>query len=177
MHKIVNCTPTAALCPKKPARVAAPSPRASLRRRTVCGRTEQRRPQGRSVAKLRLEWYGGLFLLLQQRSKHPREMVITSKASSSHFCVEQNSACPKNCTRGVGLYKILFHFEAVVHKSTILSPPPAHLHFPPWCNTIARLLLPYKTPLPTSRLYAIHHARLVITISCKGQAGRLPRSD
>jgi len=28
----------------------------------------------RSVTKLRLEWYGGVFLLLQQRSKHPREM-------------------------------------------------------------------------------------------------------
>ena len=29
---------------KKPTRVAAPSPRASLGRRTVCGRTEHRRP-------------------------------------------------------------------------------------------------------------------------------------
>jgi len=41
----------------------------------------------RSATKLRLEWYGGVFLLLQQRSKHPREMVITSKASTSHFIV------------------------------------------------------------------------------------------
>jgi len=32
--------------PKTPTRVAAPSPRASLGRRTVCGRTEQRRPPG-----------------------------------------------------------------------------------------------------------------------------------
>jgi len=37
----------------------------------------------RSVTKLRLEWYGKVFLLLQQRSKHPREMVITPKASTS----------------------------------------------------------------------------------------------
>jgi len=37
----------------------------------------------RSVTKLRLDWYGGVFLLLQQRSKHPREMVVTPKASSS----------------------------------------------------------------------------------------------
>jgi len=37
----------------------------------------------RSVTKLRLEWYGGVFLLLRQRSKHPREMVITPKASTS----------------------------------------------------------------------------------------------
>jgi len=29
----------------------------------------------------------------------------------------------------------------------------------------------YKTPLPTSCLYAIHHTVLVITISCEGQTG------
>jgi len=39
----------------------------------------------RSVAKLRLQKYGGVFLLLQKHSKHPREMVITPKASTSHF--------------------------------------------------------------------------------------------
>ena len=39
----------------------------------------------RSVTKLRLEWHGGVFLLLQQRSKHPREMFITPKASTSHL--------------------------------------------------------------------------------------------
>jgi len=35
----------------------------------------------------RRSWYGGVFLLLllQQRSKHPREMVITPKASTSHL--------------------------------------------------------------------------------------------
>ena len=40
----------------------------------------------RSVTKLRLEWvYGGDFLLLQQRSKHPREVVITPEASTPYF--------------------------------------------------------------------------------------------
>ena len=39
----------------------------------------------RSVTKLRLEWYGVVFLLLQQRLKHPREMVITPTASTSLF--------------------------------------------------------------------------------------------
>jgi len=39
----------------------------------------------RSVTRLRLEWYGEVFLLLQQRSKHPREMVITPKASTSRL--------------------------------------------------------------------------------------------
>jgi len=39
----------------------------------------------RSVAKLRLEWYGEAFLLLQQCSKHPREIVMTPRASTSVF--------------------------------------------------------------------------------------------
>jgi len=34
-----------------------------------------------------------------------------------------------------------------------------------YCTMIGR----YKTPLPTSRLYTIHHTILAITISCKGQ--------
>ena len=39
----------------------------------------------------------------------------------------------------IGLYKRFVYSEATVHESTILSPPPpAHLHCPPWCNTIAR---------------------------------------
>ena len=45
--------------------------------------------QFRSATKQRLEWYGGVFLLLllQQHSKHPREIVITPKASTSLFVV------------------------------------------------------------------------------------------
>ena len=42
----------------------------------------------RSATKLRLEWYGGVFLSLQQRSKHPRQMVITPQASTSRLGVE-----------------------------------------------------------------------------------------
>jgi len=44
--------------PKTPTRVAAPSPRASLGRRTVCGRTEQRRPpvSKRYETKVRMVW-------------------------------------------------------------------------------------------------------------------------
>jgi len=34
-----------------------------------------------------------------------------------------------------------------------------------YCTSMTR----YKTPLPTSRLYAIRRTMLVITISCKGQ--------
>ena len=36
-----------------------------------------------ALTKPRLEWYRGVLLLLQQRSKHPREMVVTPKASTS----------------------------------------------------------------------------------------------
>ena len=39
----------------------------------------------RIATKLRLEWYGGMVVLLQQHSKHPRELVITPKAATSHL--------------------------------------------------------------------------------------------
>jgi len=38
----------------------------------------------RSMTKVRLKWHGGVIVLLQQRPKHPREMVITPKASTSN---------------------------------------------------------------------------------------------
>ena len=38
---------------------------------------------------------------------------------------------------GIGLYKMFVYFGAIVHESTILSFPPAHMHGPPCCNTIA----------------------------------------
>jgi len=49
--------------PKKPTRVAASLPRASLGRRTVCGRTEQRQPPvlKRYETKVRMVW--GSFLI------------------------------------------------------------------------------------------------------------------
>ena len=50
---------------KKLTRVAAPSPRASLGRRTVCGRTEQRRPpvSKRYETKVRMVW-GSFFIAI-----------------------------------------------------------------------------------------------------------------
>jgi len=57
--------------PKKPTRVAAPSPRASLGRRTVCGRTEQCRPpvSKRYDTKVRMVW--GSFLIAAAALKTP----------------------------------------------------------------------------------------------------------
>jgi len=69
---------------------------------------------------------------------------------------------------GLGLYKILFYFEAFVHESIILLLPT------PTCiaRTIAMLLhvycAIYEAP-PTHLLYAMHTTILVMAISCKGQ--------
>jgi len=68
----------------------------------------------------------------------------------------------------VSLYKILFHFTALVWESIIL------VLLPPTCKAypIAILLHDYCAiydPSPTPLLYAIHHTILVMTISCKGQ--------
>jgi len=54
----------------------------------------------------------------------------------------------------VSLCKIFVYFEAVMFESTILACiPHAHLHCPPWCNTIARFLDSMRdSPSPTSRL-------------------------
>ena len=68
----------------------------------------------RSVTKLRLEWYGGVSLLLQTRSKHPREMVITPKASTSLFCF--NRLGPRHAPRRrscVRLANLLFHVHCL----------------------------------------------------------------
>jgi len=56
---------------QKPTRVAAPSPRASLGRRTLCGRTEQRRPpvSKRYETKVRMVW--GSFLIAAAALKTP----------------------------------------------------------------------------------------------------------
>jgi len=82
------------------------------------------------------------------------------------------------CVWSFGLYKILFvYFETIVHESNILlSPPPTCIS-----HAVAIRLHDYwavydnsSTPL----LYAIHHTRLVITISCNGQwsvRGRVSR--
>jgi len=54
---------------------------------------------------------------------------------------------------GVGLYKKIVYVEAVVHESTIHAcpPPTCIVHWPPWCDTIARLLdsirLPFRSPV------------------------------
>jgi len=70
----------------------------------------------------------------------------------------------------LGLYKIFVYFEDVVHESTILSPlPPTCIAHPGAISLHDDLNRVNTTPLPSSRVYAIYHKILVITISCKGQ--------
>jgi len=70
-----------------------------------------------------------------------------------------------------GLYKILFYFEAHVHESILFDCSlPTHIaHTITQCGrtTIARYTT-HDAP-PTPLLYAIHHAVLIVAISCKGQ--------
>jgi len=74
----------------------------------------------------------------------------------------------------VRLYKILFHFKALVWESFIrLLPPPTCAAYP-----IAILLhdhcavYAYAPPADLPLVYAIRHTILVMAISCKGQAAR-----
>jgi len=101
--------------------------------------------------KLGFEWYGGVFLLLPQRSKHPREIVITPKASTSRFTSRR----------------------LWTNQSSLYCP--SHLHCPHGCSTIAILLRDIRAPsdLPDPPVYAIHHTILCIAVSCKGY-GKLP---
>ena len=71
---------------------------------------------------------------------------------------------------GVGLYKRLFHFKALLWESIILSLPS------PTCKAYPIALLLHvhcaiNASPPTSPYYAIHHTILVMEISCKGQIG------
>jgi len=74
----------------------------------------------------------------------------------------------------VGLYKILFYFEALVHESIIRALPA------PTCIARTIAILPhvycaiYNAP-PTPLLYAIQHALLVMAMSCNGQPVRWAR--
>jgi len=68
----------------------------------------------------------------------------------------------------LGLYNILFYFEAHVYESILFSPPPPAL--PTLLQYYCPIIEQYTTPPPNSCLYAIHHTLLAITISCKGQA-------
>jgi len=74
------------VCPKNPTRVAAPSPRASLGRRTVCGRTEQRRPpvSKRYESKARMVWRS--FYIAAAALKTPTRNGYNAQGVNLTFC-------------------------------------------------------------------------------------------
>jgi len=130
---------------KKPTRVSAPSPKASLGRRTVCGRTEQRRPpvSKRYETKVRMVW--GSFLIAAAALKTPTRNGYNAQGVNLTFCGS---------------------------LSSFYCPP--HLQSLHYCNTTARLLRNIRPPPPTPRVNAIHHTILVMAIACKGKgAGAL----
>jgi len=68
---------------KKPTCVAAPSPRASLGRCTVCGRAEQRRPPVSKPYETKVRMIWGSFLIAAAALKTPTRNGIMPKASTS----------------------------------------------------------------------------------------------
>jgi len=68
-----------------PTRAAAPSPNASLGRRAVCGRTEQRRPPGtkRYETKVRMVW--GSFLIAAAALKTPTRNCCNAQGVNLAF--------------------------------------------------------------------------------------------
>ena len=85
--------------PKKPTRVAAPSPRASLGRRTVCGRTEQRRPpvSKRYENKVRMVWGSFLIAIAAAALKTPTRNGYNAQGVNLTFCWLPNSSASNFC--------------------------------------------------------------------------------
>jgi len=91
---------------------------------------------------------------------HPRRSTATPtrRRSSTRSWAQQ-----------VGLYKIFVYSKLLrTNQPSVHSPRPPAL--PTLVEYYCTIIRQYTTHLPTSRLHAIHHTVLVITISCKGQA-------
>jgi len=78
------------------------------------------------------------------------ELGATRTPSPALFWIRRGSRRGALSDRRLGLYKICFYFEALVHESIILSlpPPPAlptRLQY--YCNTIAQYSSPPPTPI------------------------------
>ena len=106
--------------PKKPTQVAAPSPRASLRWRTVCGRTEQRRSpvSKRYETKVRMVW--GSFRIAAAALKTPTRNCYNAQGPNLTFrgcCARINMILFPNTLFGWALH----------YPRNILSPPPIRL--------------------------------------------------
>jgi len=76
-------------------------------------------------------------------------------------------------TPGMGGSRLAFTRDSFTSRLLCTNQPCYHSPHPLAWSTLVQydctILTQYKTPLPTSRVYAIHHTILVITISCEGQ--------
>ena len=105
---------------------------------------------------IRLQYYGARCASLRLRVYVP----YTMQYWYWQYRVKANS-----------LYKILFHYKAVLCESIILyAPPPlsSHLQSPPSCNTNARPLRIIRLSTDPPPSYAIHQTLCMMAISCKG---------
>ena len=75
--------------------------------------------------------------------------------------------CRPGYARGWPLHAILLLQSFCAASGSSLSCP-FPCACPHYCNTIARRLRNIRPPTPL--VYAIHHTKLVLAISCKGQA-------
>jgi len=88
-----------------------------------------------------------------------------SLAVAMHTYLCQASALKQS----LSLYKIVFHFKALLWESSILElPSPICKAYPIALLLHAQCAIIYAPP-PTPPFYAIHHTILVMAISCKGQ--------
>ena len=90
------------MIPKKLTRVAAPSPRASLGRRTVCGRTELCRPpvSKRYETKVRMVW--GSFIIAAAALKTPTRNCYNAQGVNLTF-LSSFSRWYGECNHKIGL--------------------------------------------------------------------------
>ena len=72
----------------------------------------------------------------------------------------------------IHLYKIFVYFKAFVDSESLSCPYPAALPtlWQYYCTTIAQYTIRPPTPL----LCAIHHAKLILAISCKSRSDGRP---
>jgi len=104
---------------------------------------------------LYIEWQnrGGGFIysgiLIPKYNGGAMKVLNTKNRTDQCTSPNQQTNLLQRPTPHLGLYTIFFYCEAIVHESTILSTPAAHLHCQPWRNTIARLSGSIRLPLRT----------------------------
>ena len=95
--------------------------------------------------------------------------VVWSIGNSKSNQLDAQGTFNPSGSGGLRLYKILFHFKALLWESTILLVPPSTCKAYPIAILLHEHCATYAPPHCPPPFYAIHHTILVIAISCKGQ--------